>query len=272
MKAALIVLVLLVSTSAFAQPVPNNERRPGIAVDATGGQVIDPTKNVLDLVAAAIARQDDLRKAQSELFEAKTEAANNINKLRSSYDKELLKAAVDRLDSEAKLRAEFQAAINATEKDRVNAIRSVDVGAVAIATERANATANALAKTVQDTALVQSSQVGKAADDLRALVKTTADEQSRNLQQQFSGIQSQFLAIGTRLTALEQLGAEGVGKQKFQDPATTILMQKVDQLSQTRDSNIGGGVMLASIIGFIMMLAAVAGVAIAFSRRRGTTA
>lgn len=43
---------------------------PGPGVDASGDPVIDPTRNVLDLVAAAIARQDDLRGASRNLFQA----------------------------------------------------------------------------------------------------------------------------------------------------------------------------------------------------------
>jgi hypothetical protein len=43
---------------------------PGLGVDAAGGPVVDPTKNVLDLVAAAITRQDDLRGAAGSLFQA----------------------------------------------------------------------------------------------------------------------------------------------------------------------------------------------------------
>lgn len=44
------------------------ELRPGMGVDREGEPVIDPTKNVLDLVAAAIQRQDDLRDGQKELL------------------------------------------------------------------------------------------------------------------------------------------------------------------------------------------------------------
>jgi hypothetical protein len=36
-------------------------RRTGVPVDSSGGPTVDPTKNVLDLVEAAVQRQDDLR-------------------------------------------------------------------------------------------------------------------------------------------------------------------------------------------------------------------
>lgn len=191
----------------------------GAPVDRSGNLAVDPTKNVLDLVGALKEMLGELRKADKEILDAKLKGERDLNDQRSKYDKELLSAAVARIDSESRLRAEFYTAINATEKDRVNAIRTVDTGAVAIANERANATASALAKAVTDSALVLSTQVTKSADDVRALVKTTADEQSRNLQQQFTGIQTQFTNLGTRLTALEQTGAEGKGSARFQDPA-----------------------------------------------------
>lgn len=47
-----------------------DEPKPGEGVDARGGPVVDPTKNVLDLVAAAMERQDDLRGAAGSLFRA----------------------------------------------------------------------------------------------------------------------------------------------------------------------------------------------------------
>lgn len=76
--AGLLALSLL-PTLAMAQPAtpapepPNlwsQAGRPGVAVDARGGQVVDPTKNVLDLVEAAIRRQDDLRAAEARRQDA----------------------------------------------------------------------------------------------------------------------------------------------------------------------------------------------------------
>lgn len=46
------------------------EAKTGMGVDATGGPVIDPTRNVLDLVQAGMGRQDDMRGASSALFHA----------------------------------------------------------------------------------------------------------------------------------------------------------------------------------------------------------
>ena len=233
-RIGLIVILALMFAPAWGQvPAQNSEKRPGIGVDAQGGQVVDPTKNVGDLVNALKEMLKELRTSDKELFDAKLKAVQDLGEQRSKYDRELLKVDADRLDAEARLRAEFSAAIAATEKTRVDSIRLVDTSAVAIANERATATAASLAKNAQDSAQVLSAQVTKSADDVRTLVKTTADEQSRNLQQQFSGIQTQFTAFSTRLTALEQAGAEGIGKQKFQDPALAGAITEIRSLAQS---------------------------------------
>jgi hypothetical protein len=106
----------------------------GAGVDASGNPVLDPTKNVLDLVDAAINRQDDLR----ELTAAHVK---EIVALRAEYDKELREA----------------------ETNRIDAIRQVDVGNVQRAAEVQAAQALTLA-----------TQVTTSAEALRAQVATTA--------------------------------------------------------------------------------------------------
>jgi uncharacterized phage infection (PIP) family protein YhgE len=154
-------------------------------VDAQQGiPVIDPTENVKALNEAANKRQDDLR-----------ELSNEINTIRYNHIQELVA-----------LRADYEDKLRRAEANRLDAIRLVDTNNVAVANERAVATATALAKTVNDSAQVLSSQVTKSADDLRTLVATTAAESSRSLQQQFA-------AITTRVSALEQgsVNTSGVG-------------------------------------------------------------
>jgi len=66
----LAIWLVLAAVPALAQDrsgsgisTPNSaigDGRPGIGVDSKGNQVIDPTKNVLDLVLAAVKRLDDL--------------------------------------------------------------------------------------------------------------------------------------------------------------------------------------------------------------------
>lgn len=63
-------------------PQEGQEQRRGHAIDPAGASVIDPTKNVLDLVTAAIARQDDLRTATERLNEVRIAALNDFQTAR----------------------------------------------------------------------------------------------------------------------------------------------------------------------------------------------
>lgn len=72
---------------------------PGPGVDAQGRPVVDPTRNVLDLVAAAIQRQDDLREAE----------ARHVRQV-------------------MELRADHEAELRRLERQRVDSIRTVDIG------------------------------------------------------------------------------------------------------------------------------------------------
>jgi hypothetical protein len=226
---------LILAAPALAQPQPQpRENRPGIGVDAGGGSTIDPTKNVLDLVEASIRRQDDLRRVVEELLKSELQNVNSKSEMRSVQDRELLRAATERLDSEAKLRAEFSQAIAATEKARVDAIRQVDKAAVDQAGTVATQTAANLAKTQTESAAVLSAQVNTSAEALRNLVATTAAESNRNIQQQFS-------ALGARVAALEQGSAQGVGERKFTDPAVAALVEEVRKLGRAQADSAGVG-------------------------------
>jgi hypothetical protein len=62
--------------------------RPGIPVDAGGGPTVDPTKNVLDLVDAAVKRQDDLRRTIDQRLDAEhVPLKEYITGLLAAYDK-----------------------------------------------------------------------------------------------------------------------------------------------------------------------------------------
>jgi hypothetical protein len=107
---------------------------PGPGVDAKGTPVIDPTQNVLDLVNAAIKRQDDLREAESRHMREITQ-----------------------------LRAEYTAQLRAAETARIDAIRAVDVGAVNRAAEVSAQQATTLAAQVATSAETLRTQVAAAA-------------------------------------------------------------------------------------------------------------
>jgi hypothetical protein len=107
---------------------------PGPSADRYGAPVSDPTKNVLDLVSAAIQRQDDLRAQESK------------------HLREL-----------ADLRAHYDARLREAETARIDAIRAVDVGAVNRAAEVSAAQAQTLATQVTVSAETLRTQVAAAA-------------------------------------------------------------------------------------------------------------
>jgi uncharacterized phage infection (PIP) family protein YhgE len=129
--------------------------------------VIDPTANVLSLVEAAVKRLDDLRAADAH-----------------------------RLEELMTLRAMFEEKLSLKESQRIDAIRAVDVAAVAVASERADQKASVLA-----------SQVAQTAETLRSLVAETTQAQVKALEQ----VSSQ---LGDRIGLLEksQYQISGTGK------------------------------------------------------------
>lgn len=103
-------------------------------MDAHGGPVVDPTQNVLDLVNAAIRRQDDLR-AQAQ----------------------------DHIREVVALRADYEEKLRTAETARIDAIRAVDVGAVNRAAEVSTQQAQTLATQVATSAETLRTQVAAAA-------------------------------------------------------------------------------------------------------------
>ena len=82
---------------------------------------IDPTKNVLDLVAAAIERQDDLRKALEERLDTKIDGHMCLTKERDNTFREELSAQEKRRiehksDTEKAVKAAFDAAKEAVKE------------------------------------------------------------------------------------------------------------------------------------------------------------
>lgn len=68
----------------------------GIGVDAKGGAVIDPTKNVLDLVESGNRRQDDLRIMNEKYMDAELRHVRDMAELRAQYDKLLREIDTER--------------------------------------------------------------------------------------------------------------------------------------------------------------------------------
>jgi hypothetical protein len=213
----LAMVALLAPISALAQ-----SDRPGAGVDARGLPAFDPSENVKALSEAANKRQDDLRAAAEKYMQAQIEAAQRINELRAI-----------KLDDEAKLRAEYAAALAMAEAKRIDAIRAVDVNAVAVASQRAS-----------DQATVLATQVAQSAEALRALVATTAATVAAS-QQQLAN------TLSARLTTLEQAGYTSQGKQTVSDPAFISLQSDVRALTASRSDIAGVVAGRSDVIGWI---------------------
>ncbi len=153
----------------------------GPSVDRFGRDVIDPTKNVLDLVAAAIARQDDLRRAESAHM-------RELAQVRSEYNARIRESDLET----AALRARYEEQLRTQESARIDAIRAVDVGAVSRAAEVSAAQAQTLATQQQASADALRNQVEQAriatadalAQALAPITKSIEDLRAAQYQQQ----------------------------------------------------------------------------------------
>jgi hypothetical protein len=118
--------------------------------------LIDPTANVLSLVAAAIARQDDLRVAEfkriDDLREKSETCAHEVSKVQLQAQKDLAVAESKRID-----------ALTVAESRRIDAILAGAANAVLLDRAKSEAQAAQLA-----------AQVVTSAQTLQAQVATTA--------------------------------------------------------------------------------------------------
>lgn len=187
-----------------------SEERAGIGVDAKGGAVIDPTRNVIALNEAANKRQDDLRSAHSRLMESEVAHLREIIELNATHQKERQEMEASRLDS----------------------IRQVDVLAVNTASERAAAASATLAN-----------QTAALAETLRNTVAesaTTLATQSANAIQTITNqLTTAIGAMGERVAALEKSNYEGQGKNAVADPQLAQLIAEMREIA--RANAVGAG-------------------------------
>jgi len=207
----------------------------------------DPTGNVLQLVEAAMKRQDDLRVAETKrLDDLRLAETIRLNDIRGSE--------VNRINSELSIRAEYEGKLRDAEAKRIDAIRAVDVNAVAVASERA-----------ADQATVLANQVAASAETLRNLVATTATTQAAQLGQ----ITTQ---LTDRLASLEKAQYEGTGKQAVTDPQMAIVLNELKDLRQREFEKSGSGSGMSSMLGWIVsgifLLLAIAGFAFTVLSKR----
>lgn len=158
----------------------------GPSVDQTGTPVVDPTRNVLDLVSASIARQDDLREAAILRCDM---AAAHINAI-------------------LKERGEHSADLRAAESKRIDAIRAVDVAAVTRAAEVATVQATTLAAQVSASAEAMRTQVAAAASAAAVALATALEPIQRSIDDLR---RAQYEAQGVRAQTTES----GVGSRAW---------------------------------------------------------
>jgi len=160
----------------------------GLAVDSGGNPVIDPTENVKALTEAATLRQDDLRQASDKYNQAE----------------------IGHVKEQASMRASYEEKLSLAESKRIDAIRAVDVNAVAIANERSAAAAQVLANSVS------------------SLAANIAEQQKQIVDQ-----------INVRISAIERSQYEGQGKGSVTDQQLAALVDEVRKLNQISNQTTG---------------------------------
>lgn len=181
---------------------------PGPGVDRFGQPVFDPSKNVLDLVEAAIQRQDDLREMQArygtQIGEMREVHARDVAELRSSYDAQLREAA---RRSEERLDYKDQQ-LRAAETARIDAIRAVDVGAVNRAAEVSATQATTLATQVATSAEALRGQVEAARQQTATALAAALEPIQKDIQDlrraQYEAQGQKTQVVETRETHSEQ--------------------------------------------------------------------
>jgi ABC-type Na+ efflux pump permease subunit len=172
----------------------------GIGVDAFGGSVIDPTKNVLDLTAAANKRQDDLW---------------DIRALYIGAEIRRLEEIVRRVEETSKLRSDFSAqmtdvhqhhdtSIHRMEQEKIAALRSIDE---MVRITEANRNLQAVNELARQTTNIREALASQMADSMAEVNK--------------------------RLSAVELQQSEGRGKQTVADPMMVQLVEEVKALRGT---------------------------------------
>lgn len=209
-------------------PTTKQAGQRGLAVDSHGEPVVDPTKNVLDLVQNSIERLDDLRAADQLLVVAKLQ---------------IMEAKVIALGDMQRLRAEHSSEITQLESKRLDAIRAVDVAAVQTAADRAAQAITALAATTTTNA-----------ENLRNALTTTATTIAKQTADTVAGITE-------RLTSLERSSYVGQGKAGVIDPAAAANAELLQRLLIAQSAGAGKSQgqdntwkVVASVIGVIATL------------------
>lgn len=178
----------------------------GMGVDASGGPVVDPTSNVLDLVDAAVKRTDDIMDLHGRV---------------SHEQFRRLEEALGYQDRIAVLRAEFAKEIGTMESKRIDSIRSVDVANAAATAAQLLSAVTTLATTAQATAETLRNQVAATAAAVASQTERVVNP------------------IIERIALLEKSSYTGQGRSTMQDPAFSELVAEMRKMSSNSDERRG---------------------------------
>jgi len=166
---------------------------PGPPADAEGRTAKDPTFNVRELVDSEVRRMDDLRKSDHEHI-------RETVRMQADFDNRL-----------SDLREKYEEKLRDAETKRIDAIRAVDVGAVAVANTAAENRATTLAGQVnaaKDAQVVsmkaETDPIRKDIGDLRQSQWTIAGGHAENKENVATGREAthntgMWMAIGATL-------------------------------------------------------------------------
>lgn len=185
----------------------------GAGIDIFGGPVIDPTKNVLDLVKAESKYQDAMRGASEKFQDAIRDAENRR-----------LQAESKRLEDLSRVENFKLASLAAAETRRVDGLEEQRVRYEARIAEdlRVNV------KTTSDQLAGQLIKETGALYNQIAILTTSVTNQittlTNSMTNQVSGISS---GINARLADLERFRWESGGKAAVSDPALTVALAEM---------------------------------------------
>lgn len=172
------------------------ERRPGVAVDASGGAVIDPTENVKNLVIAGEKSQEAIRSADNRFLDAQLIASEKLQNA--------VRAAEEKFQNYARsAEAKFQSASIEHEAKLQNGLRDSETRRI----DQLASTRQEFQNTIRDM--------------LAESVRTTSTLVSTQLVQ----IQATF---DTRVSKLEAQAFTAAGRSSVADPAMEGAMTRMN--------------------------------------------
>jgi len=244
----------------------------GLGVDAEGGPVIDPTRNVLDLVEAANNRQDDLRAANNLYLEARLQAQENIAKLHVEYAKEIRAAATAATAALATTTTNSAEVLRSALTQTAQTIAGQTSATVSTINDRLNFVERSLAEGRGKQA-VADPMMSELVAEMRELTRQRASESGKT-----AVTDPALVQLAREVRELVTARASEGGRAAVADPALIALLEEVHRNSATLAANAGQRTgysnlwgVVVSAAGFIATLLAILGGTYALSTKAGTT-